>query len=202
MKILGITGSSGSGKSSVCKIIQKSAKAKVIDADKIAKELQDERTEYYYKIIETFGQDILDNDRNIIRKKLAEIIFKDENQKLKLDKLTFKYVVDEIKRQIEIYKQENLDYIVVDAPTLIEANMNNMFDYIIAVIATKENKLARICERDNISIEFAETRLSAQKEDSFYKEYANFVILNDDENLNKKVKDLLQKMEGENFKLK
>ena len=197
MKILGITGSSGSGKSSVCKIIQKSVKAQIIDADKIAKELQDERTEYYYKIIETFGQDILDKDKNIIRKKLAEIIFKDEKQKLKLDKLTFKYVVDEIKRQIEIYKQENVDYIIVDAPTLIEANMNNMFDYIIAVIATKENKLERICERDNISIELAETRLSAQKEDNFYTKHANFTIFNDDENLNKKVQELLQKMEGE-----
>lgn len=197
MKILGITGSSGSGKSSVCKIIQKSVKAQIIDADKIAKELQDERTEYYYKIIETFGQDILDKDKNIIRKKLAEIIFKDENQKLKLDKLTFKYVVDEIKRQIEIYKQENLDYIIIDAPTLIEANMNNIFDYIIAVIATKENKLARICERDNISIELAESRLLAQKEDNFYTEHANFSIFNDDENLEKKVKELLQKMEGE-----
>lgn len=197
MKILGITGSSGSGKSSVCKIIERFAKIKIIDADKIAKQLQDDKTEYYYKIIEAFGQDIIDEEKNIIRKKLAEIIFKDEAQKLKLDKLTFKYVVDEIKIQIDKYKKENLDYIIVDAPTLIEANMNNMFDYIIAVIATRENKIARICERDNISIELAEARLAAQKEDDFYKSCANFIILNDDNNLDKKVKDMLQKMEGE-----
>lgn len=197
MKIIGITGSSGSGKSSVCVLMANNAKVKIIDADKIAKDLQDRKTEYYQKIVETFGQDILDENKNIIRKKLAEIIFENSNEKSKLDKLTFKYVVDEIKKQIEIYKKENLDYIIVDAPTLIEANMNDMFDYIITVVAKKKNKINRICKRDNISRRLANKRLEAQKDDEFYKVHANFVIENNDENINKKVKEILQKMEGE-----
>lgn len=198
MKLLGITGSSGSGKSSVCKIIKKIYNTEIIDADKIVKELQDNKTIYYDKIVEMFGQEILLDNGFINRKMLAEKIFTDKIAKEKLDKLTFKYVIDEIKNRIETLRKANLSYIIVDAPTLIEANMIEMFDKIIAVTAEEDIKLNRICKRDEISKEQAIMRLSAQHENSFYEMYADFVILNNDENLENKVKIILEQIEREN----
>lgn len=194
MKILGITGSSGSGKSLVCDIISKFYNVEIINADKVVKELQDSKSEYYRKIVETFGKDILLDNGLINRKALAEIIFSDNLEKEKLDKLTFKYVVDEIKNRLETLKQRELDYIIVDAPTLIEANMMDMFDKIIVVIANEENKIDRICKRDGITKELAIKRLKAQNENSFYEKYADFVITNDDNNIENKVKEILEKL--------
>jgi dephospho-CoA kinase len=198
MKVIGITGSSGSGKSTVCQKFAKLRKSVIIDADKIAKDLQNGKTEYYEKIVEIFGQDILLEDKNINRKALANIIFSHRDMKIKLDELTFKYVVCEIKKQIEVYTNQNLEYILVDAPTLIEANMIDMFDYIIVVIASKENQIDRICKRDGITEKLANQRLEAQQENEFYIKYANFVIVNDDEKIESKVRDIVEKME-ENF---
>lgn len=198
MKIIGITGSSGSGKSSVCKIIKKIRRAEIIDADEIAKELQDNKATYYEKIVETFGKDILLDNGYINRKKLANIIFSNLVEKEKLDKLTFKYVVEEIKNRIELLKKQDSNYIVVDAPTLIEAGMLDMFDIIIVVKSKENNKIDRICKRDGITIKEAQKRLASQKSDEFYEAYANFVISNDDEDIENKAKEILESIEREN----
>lgn len=198
MKIIGITGSSGSGKSSVCKVIKKIRRAEIIDADEIAKELQDNKTKYYEKTVETFGEDILLDNGYINRKKLANIIFSDLLEKEKLDKLTFKYVVEEIQNRIELLEKQDSNYIVVDAPTLIEAGMLDMFDIIIVVTSKENNKIDRICKRDGITVKEAQKRLTSQKNDEFYESYANFVISNDDENVENKVKEILESIEREN----
>lgn len=198
MKIIGITGSSGSGKSSACRIIKKRRNTKIIDADEIAKELQDNKTIYYEKIVEAFGKDILLDNGSINRKKLANIIFSNLVEKEKLDKLTFKYVVEEIKTRIELLKKQDLNYIVVDAPTLIEAGMLDMFDIIIVVKSNEKNKIDRICKRDEITVKEAQKRLASQKSDEFYEAYANFVISNDDENIENKVTEVLERVEREN----
>lgn len=198
MKIIGITGSSGAGKSSVCKMIKKIRKAEIIDADEIAKELQDNKTIYYEKIVETFGKDILLDNGCINRKKLANIIFSNLVEKEKLDKLTFKYVVEEIKNRVGLLKSKDLNYIVVDAPTLIEAGMLDMFDIIVIVKSKENNKIDRICKRDGITVNEARKRLSSQKSDEFYEVYADFVISNDDENIENKVTELLERIEREN----
>lgn len=202
MKILGVTGSSGSGKSSICKIIQNTHRAEVLDADKIVKELQDNKTRYYKKIVETFGKEILLDNKNINRKLLAEKIFTNRSEKAKIDKITFEYVVPEIKKRIEKLSKKNLEYIIVDAPILIEANMMNMFDKIIVVVAKRNTKVNRICKRDGISKDLALKRLMSQKSDRFYKSYADFVIINDDEEIVNKVKIILEKIEREKVRTK
>lgn len=194
MKILGITGSSGSGKSTVCQIIKENYKSEIIDADKVVKELQNNKTEYYEKIVQIFGKEILLENGLINRKKLSEIIFTNSSEKDKIDKLTFYYVVNEIKRRIEISSQKDLEYIIVDAPTLLEAGMVDMFDKIIVVVANKENKINRICIRDEISREEAINRLKSQKEDEFYLSKADFVITNDNDKIEEKVKEIFKEI--------
>lgn len=195
MLIIGITGPTGAGKSSVCEFIKNNYNAEIIDADKVVKELQDDKqSSYYLAIREIFGSDVLDNNDFINRKTLAHIAFADINKKDKLNELTKRYIVSDIKERIQILKQTGLDYIIVDAPTLIENGMQSMFDKIIAVIAKKEDRLKRICKRDDISEEYATLRMQAQKENEFYTKYADFVITNEDKDLESKVRTVFKEM--------
>ena len=137
MTVVGITGTSGSGKSTVARIIQQNYNAQIIDADKIAKELTQKDTEYLRKIVKTFGEEILENGK-LNRKKLADIIFLDKKQKEKIDKLTQKYVVDEIKKQV---KESKNKLVLLDVPLLFETKLNEICDITIGVIADKKQKI-------------------------------------------------------------
>ena len=92
MKIIGITGSSGAGKSTVCDILQKEYDIKIINADKIARKLSKKGTSYIEEIVQKFGKDILDEQGELKRKQLAEIIYTNPQKRLELNKCTFKYI--------------------------------------------------------------------------------------------------------------
>ncbi len=175
MKIIGITGSSGSGKSTVTQILSEQLKAKTINADEVVKQMQEKDSEYYKKIVELFGMNIVQEDRFLNRKKIAEMIFQDKEKKEKLDELTFKYVVEEIRQQVEKAKEE---YIIIDAPLLIESRLNKICNIVIAVISEKQEQIKRICKRDNIEESIAKLRLEAQKDNEFYKTNADYIVEN------------------------
>lgn len=175
MKIIGITGSSGSGKTTVSKIISEELKAKAIYADQVVKKMQEKGTKYYEKIVEQFGKKVLQEDDALNRKKIAEIIFQNEEQKEKLDEITFKYVVEEIKKQVETAKEE---YVIIDAPLLIESKLNEICNTVIAVVSNKEEQIKRICKRDNIEESGAKLRLEAQQDNEFYKINADYIVEN------------------------
>ena len=175
MKIIGITGSSGSGKSTAVKILSEEIKAQIINADEIVKQMQKKGNKYFEEIVELFGIEIVQQDDILNRRKIAEIIFQNKEKKEKLDKLTFKYVVEEIKKQVERAKEE---YIIIDAPLLIESKLNEICNIVIAVISKKEEQVKRICKRDNIEEENAKIRLEAQKDNEFYKRNADYIVEN------------------------
>ncbi len=177
MKIIGVTGNSGSGKSTVCKIIKENYDARIIDADEVAKSLTSSDTQYLQEIIKTFGTDILDENRKLNRKKLADIVFNNKNQKELLDKITFKYVVNQINE--EIRKIHNCKYILLDVPLLFESSLNKICNITIGVIAQEEVKIKRIIKRDNISYESAKSRLNSQPNDEFYIKKCNYIIGNE-----------------------
>lgn len=191
MKIIGITGSSGSGKTSVAKLLEEKYKVKTIDADKVVKEMSVPGTEYIKKIEECFGKEILLQDGKLNKKLLAEKIYQNKEDLEKLNNITFKYVVDEIKERV-VNAKENYDFIVIDAPLLIESGLDKLCDYIIAVIANENIKIKRICARDNLREEIAKMRLQIQKDDEFYIKKANYVISNNENiNLEGKIKDIV-----------
>lgn len=195
MKIIGITGSSGSGKSTVSKVLEKELKAKAIYADDIVKQMQQKGTKYFEKIVETFGKDVTQEDGTLNRKKLAEIIFQDKAKKEKLDNLTYKYVVEEIKKQVNNSKE---NYVIIDAPLLIESKLNEICDGVIAVISKKEEQIKRICKRDNIEENRAKLRLDAQKNNQFYQIYADYIVENNGGNYDKlmgRIRKLVQELQ-------
>lgn len=178
MKIIGVTGNSGSGKTTICEIISSISNAKIIDADEVAKSLDFPGSEYVNKIAELFGNEVLNSSGSLNRKKLGEFIYTNVSNKLELDKLTFKYVGGEVSKKLEILKSEELDYIVLDVPLLFESELDNLCDYVIAVTASTDKKVQRIQKRDNIDENTARQRLAIQKDDDFFYRNSDFVIEN------------------------
>lgn len=173
--VIGVTGNSGSGKSEISKILSNKINAKIIDADKVVKELYTPGQEYYNKILELFGNKVLEKNNKLNRNKIAEIIYNNESEREKLNNLTYKYVVDEIKKRIK--KEKNIN-IIIDAPLLFESKLDEICDITVAVLAKKSLKINRICTRDNIEQKIAISRLAIQKEDSYYQKKADYIVTN------------------------
>lgn len=178
MKVIGVTGSSGSGKTTLSKILNEHEDVKVIDADKVVKEMSVPGTEYLNSIKNTFGQEVFLEDGNLNRKELAKKIYNDKSSREKLNRLTFNYVVKEIILRIDAIKNENVKFAIIDAPLLFESGLDKCCDYVIALVADEELKIRRICKRDGIDEETAKSRLKIQNEDSYYTEKSDFVIYN------------------------
>lgn len=178
MKIVGITGSSGAGKTTLSKILNEREDVLVIDADKVVKQMSKPGTEYLTAIRECFGDEIFFEDGQLNRKALVDIIYNDDKSRENLNALTFKYVVEEILQRIKNINDSKIQTVVVDAPLLLESGLDKYCDYIVALVADKELKIKRICKRDNIDRKTAESRLNIQQDDLYYTQKADFVIIN------------------------
>lgn len=190
MKIIGITGNSGSGKSSVSEIIAKKCDDSIIiDADKIAKSMAAINTKYYNAIKKEFGKDILKANLEIDRKKLANIIFNNDEKRDVLNRITFKYVVSNIKQKINLNK--NKEVIILDIPLLFESGLDEICDITLGIIADKNVKIERICKRDKININQAENRINKQLEDKILEKNCNYIIEN-----NGSLKELNEKLQN------
>lgn len=184
MRVIGITGSSGSGKTTVCEIIKKLYNSEVLDADKVAKELSsDINSNYYKEMVKLFGEECVLENKLLNRRMIAEIIYQDDIKRKSLNDLTFNYVVEKIKKDLSEIKDKEL--VIIDAPLLYEAGVDKICDKVIAIIADKNNKVRRICLRDGIDEVFAKKRLLIQNEDDFYIKKADYIIYN-----NKDIKEL------------
>lgn len=176
MKIIGITGSSGAGKTTICDLLKENYNAYIIDADEMARKLSRRGTMYLQSIIDYFGPDIVDRKGELKRKELANLIYENDEKRNQLNDLTFTYVVGEIKEHINQLQAKEL--IVIDAPLLFESKLDQICDFVIGVIADEEEKIERICKRDKVSQDLAKKRLNIQKDNEFIKQNADYIIVN------------------------
>ncbi len=190
MKIIGVTGSSGAGKTKVCEYLEKKYKCEVIDADQIARELSKKGSMYLNSIIDNFGEDIVYKNGALNRKKLANIIYQDNEKREKLNQCTFDYIIKEIKEQINSSIEKEL--IVIDAPLLYESGLDSICDTVIAIIGNKEEQIERICKRDGITEKTASKRIEIQNDNEFFIERADIIIDNTGtiEELKKEIENL------------
>ena len=135
--IIGLTGNSGSGKTTTGEIIKKLTKAYIVNADSVVKDLSEPGSSYYEAIKNTFGESFFDKDNNLIRSKLADEIYNNKESLEKLNNLTFKFVVDEIKSIINNVS-DDVKIIVIDAPLLFESGLNKLCDKTIGLVSSKE----------------------------------------------------------------
>ena len=187
--VIGITGNSGTGKSTAALILAKLIDAKVIDADKIVREEQTKGKLYYKKIIRCFGSGILQANEEIDRKKLANIIYEDKEKREKINKITKQYIVPIIIKKAKNTDKEN---VILDVPLLFESNLNEICDVTIGIIAEQELKAERLKLRDgNKNIE---KRLDIQPKNDFYIKKADYIIENNNNNLQKNMEKVWEKI--------
>lgn len=172
--VIGITGSIASGKTTTTKYL-KSLGFKVIDCDEISHNIILKPNAGYYKLIQNFD-DILDGDQ-ISREKLRNIVFNNTKQLKKLNDLLHPLIYDEVKSQI------NEDIVFIDCPLLFETNFINLCDKSIVVSIDEDIQIQRLVNRNNISKEDAENRISLQMSLKEKEELSTFVVYNNkDEN--------------------
>ena len=172
-KTIGLTGPTGAGKTSACEVAEKLG-YKVINCDTLARRAV-ERAETLSALIKAFGEEITENGK-LNRKALAKKAFSSKENTELLNKTILPFIVALIKEETE--KAEE-DKILLDAPTLYESGADSLCNAVIAVMSSRENRKARILSRDSLTEEAAELRLSAGKNDDYYKEKTQHIIYND-----------------------
>ncbi|MCL2362833.1 MAG: dephospho-CoA kinase [Defluviitaleaceae bacterium] len=190
MKIIGITGISGSGKTVAAAILAKMG-AFVVEADSLAHSLMEKGCEAYDEIVSAFGVEILDGSGEIHRPSLGKLVFEDGDRLRLLEGIIHPRVIEKTNELIANATESGIySFAVIDAPLLIEAGMHKMCDSTWLITASHETRLARIMARDNLTKEAAEKRLASRKGDEFLQPHVDIVIENDDENIEKLQKKL------------
>jgi dephospho-CoA kinase len=172
--ILGLTGSFGSGKTTVAGIFR-SYGAKIIDADRIAHSCIAGGTLGYKRISKVFGKDILKKNRTIDRVKLAGIVFDNKGLLKKLNKIIHPEVIRIIRNKI---KKTKLKIIVLDAPLLLEAGLRRVVDKLVVVKIKRAEQLERIQRKFSFSREDMLKRIKHQMPLELKVRLADFVIDN------------------------
>ena len=176
MKTLAITGSSGSGKTTIAELFLKLDETILINTDEIAREMAEKDKNYLNDIILAFGAKILNSSRGLDRKRLSKIIAEDCEARIELNRITKKNIMPRINKIIEENKDKKL--IVVDVPVLYENQLENYFDKVLAIVSDKDEQIKRIMKRDGLNRDDAEARLNMQLDNDFFSENADFVIVN------------------------
>ncbi|MCK6597565.1 MAG: dephospho-CoA kinase [Bdellovibrionaceae bacterium] len=198
MKWVGITGSIGTGKTTVSNLIR-SLGYRVLDADLIAKEELQKNSLGYQQIVKQWGSGILGFHEEIDTKKMAQIVFSQPEQLRVIEAIIHPLVqkkVQQIKKESEFRGDLILFY---DVPLLYEKKLQNQFDEVILVVASPSIQVARIKKRSQWTDEEIQHRLQAQMSLEEKAKYKNIVINNDEglPELEIKVKEIIKKIIGQ-----
>lgn len=177
MKIIGLTGLTGAGKSTVAQKLMAYG-CYHIDADKVAREVINNNENVKNKLKERFGDDVINADGTTNRPLLATRAFADEQSTNALNEITHPAVTEEIQSIIKDMEEVGYRGVIIDAIALFESGEDALCDFTVAVVAPKEIRLERIMKRDNITEEKALERINAQKDESFFTSRADFVLWN------------------------
>lgn len=156
--IVGLTGGIAMGKTTISQFL-KSKAIPVVDADQIAHEILTV-DEVKVKLMDTFGESILDKNQNIDRRKLGPIVFNDQRQLEKLNIIVQPYIRTEIVRQLDTFSASEV--VVLDAPVLFEQGYEKMVDYLMVIKTSAQIQVERLMQRDSLNEIDAQKRIQAQ----------------------------------------
>ena len=191
--VIGLTGGIGTGKSTVARrLVEKGYR--VIDADMISRSII-EKDEVIKEILEKIDKDLFENGK-INRKKLAQIVFKDEKKLDVLNSIMHPLIIREMKNEIE--KQRKIyDIVIVDMPLIFEMKIEKEFDVILLVYASKQVQIKRIVQRDGRTEEEAESIINSQIDLEFKRKRSDYILENNGtlEHLYAKTDKILKEIE-------
>jgi dephospho-CoA kinase len=174
MKV-GLTGGIGAGKSTVADLFAQRG-AVVIRADELARQVIEKSTAGFSQVVSRFGENILDTNGEIDRVKLAAIVFNDQESLTELENIIHPLVRE---KSNQIMNEQTPETIIVnEIPLLLEKGMQPLFDFLVIVISSEKNRLARLIN-SGFTKEQVLARMSKQVDDETRKASADFLIVND-----------------------
>ena len=179
MKVIGIIGGVGSGKSEITKYISKHFKACVIIADQVGHEVLEKDSPAYGVIVDYFGTTILDEHQNIDRKMLGNIVFKDKKSLDWLNKTAHPLIYNKVTDKIyEAKNNQAYELIVFEAAIMVEAHWLNLVDYVWLITCSETVRIERLMKNRHLPEEKIKNIIANQQSDQILGEYADTIIDN------------------------
>ncbi len=177
MKIIGLCGQSGAGKTTALKVFEKACGG-VIDCDELSRRTTKPHSKCVGELVSAFGEEILFADLSLNRRKLARLVFGDENACQILNSITHKYIMLEIENEIDSFLKNGAPFCVIDAPLLFESGLDKRCDITLGILADKEIRIKRLETRDKISRKEIEKRLNSQISEEELKKRCDKILYN------------------------
>lgn len=196
MRIIGITGGVGAGKTQVLSYIEQNCKCRIIRADEAAHLLYEPEQTCYYKLVELFGKDILNKDSSIDKSKMAAMIFGNKKLLNKVNEIVHPEVKKYILSQIDFEREKgNVDYFFIEAALLIEEHYDKIVDELWYIYSDVEIRKNRLIKSRNYSLQKIEDIMKKQLSDTEFRKYCQVVITNngDLEETYKQISEYLSK---------
>lgn len=175
--VVGLTGPMGSGKSYVAQLFKDNG-YKVVDADVVARKVVEKGSPALEKLSGIFGEDILDADGVLDRRKLAQRAFSSKESTDALNRITHPAIIELVKKNISDFVSAGFTRIIYDAPLLFESESDALCDAVVSVIAPLHVRMDRVKKRDGLSENEINDRFKAQHDDNFYINKSDHVIYN------------------------
>jgi len=199
VKVIGLTGGIGSGKSTAAKILVEFG-AKLIDADKVAHEGFNPGTEGLQKVVETFGEGVLNSKEEIDRKKLGEIVFNNPAALSTLNEIIHPRAYELTRSRLEEFRKQGVEVVILEVILLVEAGWDHLADEIWVTVAKEDTVVKRLQESRGLTKDEILTRIRAQTPNEKRVKHADVVIENDGsyEELKNKLSDLWSRIKDKN----
>jgi len=197
MIVIGLTGGIASGKSTVSRMLSELG-AVVIDADKVGHEAFRPHTEAWRKVVAAFGKDILGQNEEIDRSKLAQLVFNDPKALKRLNRIMHPLMHEIVRQKIEALRNQGVEVVVLEATLLIEARWTDLVDQVWVTITPEAAVVNRLVSQKRFTEEQARARIKSQTPIAQRAKNADVVIENDSDmnTLRKKVEALWRKLQS------
>ncbi len=178
MKVIGLTGGIGSGKSTVSGFLAELG-AVIIDADKVGHEALKPDTEIWHEVVAAFGRQVVAPNGNIDRKKLGGMVFRNSDLLLRLNQIMHPRMYDMVKTRLEEYQRQGVEVVVLEVPLLIEASWTSLVDEVWVTVASESTAVKRLEERIELSPAESLVRIRSQLSSEERIKHADVVINTD-----------------------
>ena len=177
MLVIGLTGSIGTGKSEAARQLEILG-ASIISADQVGHEAYTPNTEAWEQVVAAFGDDILQDDKDIDRRKLGAIVFSDPSQLEKLNAIMHPRMARMVSDKIEVLRGQGVKVVVVEAALLFEAGWDTLVEEVWVTDSSEDIVVGRLKERNGLSEEEAKKRINSQMGRAERIERSDFLIDN------------------------
>jgi dephospho-CoA kinase len=172
MFLVGLTGGIASGKSTVASMLERLG-AEIIDADIIAREVVEPGTDGLSKVVQAFGESVLQSDGSLSREALASVVFGNQEQRSRLEAILHPLIKERTSSRIATSSAAVVVYVV---PLLVEANVDYPFDFVVTIESGVETQTQRLIESRGLTLAEAEARISSQATEEQRVARADFLV--------------------------